>query len=102
MSRPVQSAVRPVPTRVATAPGQVAAHAGGPHQDHLRLVLSDQVAAGLKIRLGAVVAIQRVIQQIGLAGAVAKGLVTEGFYLVSDHQGAQFNAQLVGQFTPLA
>ncbi len=72
-------------------PGQVAADAGGAHQDDLRLVPVDQVADGPGVGLGAVVAVDRRIEKVGPVGAAGEGFGAEVLDLVADDHGAEFD-----------
>ncbi len=89
MARPVQSAVRPVFSDGGHRAGQVAAQAGGAHEDDLGLVLVDQVADRLQVGFGAVVAEDRGVDQVDLVGAVGEGFAAEVLDLVADDDGGR-------------
>ena len=102
MERPVQSAVRPVSNFGGDCSGEVAAKAGGPHEDDFRFVFFNQLAEGFVVAFGAVVPKDGGVYQVGLVCAVGKGFAAEVFYLFTEDDGGEFYSEGVGQFTPFA
>ncbi len=67
--------------------GQVAAKAGGPHEDDFGSVFFDQLAEAFIVAFGAVVPQDRGVDEVGLVCAVGEGFAAEVFYLVAKEDG---------------